>query len=139
MSRLIGTWKLVDWTAAVGERLTRPFGGDVTGRLTYTADGYMWAALMRRDRPLLLTTTLAGATSTERAAAAAGYLSYTGTYTEYPARVIHHVDLSLMPNWVGAAQERNITWIGEDLELSTDPEIRRSGEEVVNRLRWQRA
>lgn len=138
MPELVGTWELVEWIATVGDRPRRPFGGDVIGRLTYTAHGYMWAALMRRDRPLLAAGSIAGATASERAAAAAGYLNYAGSYTEERGRVIHHVEVSLMPNWVGLDQVRNITWIGEELELSTDPETSRSGEEVVNRLRWRR-
>jgi hypothetical protein len=93
---------------------------------------------MRKDRPLVSTATLAGATATERAAVAAGYLNYAGTYTQAGDRVVHHVELSLLPNWVGQDQERIITWIGEDMELSTDPEPGRSGEMIVNRLRWRR-
>lgn len=108
------------------------------GRLTYTADSHMWATLMRRDRTLITAATLAGATAIDRAAAAAGYLNYTGTYTELDGRVVHHVELSLMPNWVGGDQERNIGWEDEDLVLSTDPEIGRSGEQIVNFLRWRR-
>jgi hypothetical protein len=138
MSKLVGTWELVEWTATVGDRSQRPFGGDVMGRLTYTVDGHMWATLMRRDRRPLTATTLAGATASERAAAAAGYLNYTGTYTEMADRVIHHVELSLMPNWVGGDQERIVSWIDGDLVLSTEPETGRSGEVIVNRLRWRR-
>lgn len=138
MSDLVGTWELTDWVATVGERQQRPFNGDALGRLTYTRDGHMWATLMRKDRPLVSTSTLAGATATERAAVAAGYLNYAGTYTQTGDRVVHHVELSLLPNWVGQDQERIISWIGDDLELSTDPEPGRSGEMIVNRLRWRR-
>lgn len=110
----------------------------MVGRLTYTHDGYMWAALMRRDRHPVAAGSIAGATANERAAAAAGYLNYAGTYTHEGERVVHHVQVSLMPNWVGLDQARNITWVGDELELSTDPELGRSGEPVVNRLRWRR-
>lgn len=138
MSRLVGTWELVEWTATVGERVQRPFGGDVIGRLTYTIDGHMWATLMRRDRTLISATTLASATAADRAAAAAGYLNYAGTYSEENGRVVHHVELSLMPNWVGGDQVRNVDWEGDDLILTTDPEPGRSGEVITNRLRWRR-
>ena len=51
-NELVGTWRLVDWTFCVdGSRERRPFGGNATGLLTYTPDGRMWAALMRKDRP----------------------------------------------------------------------------------------
>ncbi|HSJ33473.1 MAG TPA: lipocalin-like domain-containing protein [Acidimicrobiia bacterium] len=138
MSSLAGTWELIEWTATVGERLQRPFGGDVVGKLTYTVDGHMWAALMRRDRRPVGATTLAGATASDRAAAAAGYLNYAGTYTDLGDRVVHHVEVSLMPNWVGKDQERIVRWVDGDLELSTDPETGRSGEPIINRLRWRR-
>lgn len=138
MSKLVGTWELVEWVANVGGRPRRPFGGDVVGRLTYTPDGYMWATLMRRNRDPLSAGSIAGATAAERAAAAAGYLNYAGTYAEDGDRVTHHVEVALMPNWVGIDQVRNIRWEGDELELSTDPETGRSGEPVVNTLRWRR-
>ncbi len=138
MSRLVGTWELVRWIAEVGERTQLPFGGDVSGFLIYTADGSMSATLMRRSRPAVSATTLAGATARERARAAAGYLSYAGTYTVEGRQVHHHVEVSLLPNWVGRDQIRNIRWVGEDLELSSDPEQGRSGVPIVNRLLWRR-
>ncbi|CAN5884808.1 lipocalin-like domain-containing protein [soil metagenome] len=142
MSQLIGSWSLVAWTASVGERVRHPFGGEAEGLLTYTDDGRMWATLMRRNRPSLSASTLAAATATERAAAAAGYLSYAGSYSDLGERVVHHVEVSLLPNWVGEIQERVVTWIptegGDDLELSTEPTAGRSGELIVNRLRWRR-
>ncbi|HLT95161.1 MAG TPA: lipocalin-like domain-containing protein [Acidimicrobiia bacterium] len=138
MSKLVGTWELMEWTAKVGERTQRPFGGQVVGRLTYTEDGYMWATLMRTNRRALSTPTLAGATASERAAAAAGYINYAGRYREEQGSVVHRVDVSLMPNWVGTDQERHVAWEGEDLVLSTPPEKGRSGEMIVNRLRWRR-
>ena len=138
MSLLVGTWSLVEWTATVDDRVQRPFGGDVAGLLTYTDDGRMWAALMRKDREHVAASSFAAALAAERAAASAGYLNYAGTYTEKDDWVIHHVELALMPNWVGDDQERLVTWIGEDLELSTPPEQGRSGALIVNRLRWTR-
>lgn len=138
MSRLVGTWELVRWTARVGERTQLPFGGNPAGLLVYTVHGTMSATLMRRDRSPISATTLAGATARERAGAAAGYLSYGGTYTVEGRRVRHHVQVSLLPNWVGRDQVRNIRWVGEDLELASDPETGRSGLEIVNRLLWSR-
>lgn len=143
MPSLIGTWELVGWTASVGDREHRPFRGDVVGRLTYTDDGRMWATLMRRERSPISSATLAEATEHERAAAAAGYISYAGTFTDRGDTVVHHVELSLLPNWVGDDQVRLVAWIpngdgGDDLELSTPPKTGRGGEDIVNRLRWRR-
>lgn len=135
---LLGTWHLVEWTATVDDTVVSPFGGDVDGLLTYTADGWMWAALQRRGRALLDTGTLAAATGRQRAAAAAGYVSYAGRWTLDGDRVVHDVHLSLFPDWVGDHQIRMVTWEDADLVLSTPPERTAAGRVVVNRLRWRR-
>lgn len=114
------------------------------GLLTYTADGWMWAALMRRDRAPVHAPTLTAASPRERAAAAAGYLSYAGRYELVGDEVHHHVVVSLHPGWVGGTQVRRIGWIEHpdgttDLVLTT-PETSTGGTKTaVNRLRWRRA
>jgi hypothetical protein len=149
MHELIGTWRLVEWTAQIGDDPpVRPFGGDPVGLLTYTSDRRMWATLMRRRRPALGVRTLAEAPAEGRAQAAAGYVGYAGTFEvdgEAGSHdvVIHHVEVSLFPDWVGGEQRRLVRWIaneagGHDLELSTPPEATRDGRMVVNRLRWRR-
>lgn len=139
MRQLHGTWHLVEWTVTVDDTVTRPFGGQAEGLLTYTADGRMWATLQRKDRRPLGTGTLAAATAEERAAAAAGYLAYAGRYTLDDGRVTHHVEVSLFPDWVGDDQIRQIGWTDEgDLVLSTLPAQTAAGRTVINRLRWRK-
>jgi hypothetical protein len=53
-------------------------------------------------------------------------------------RVVHHVETSLFPDWIGAVQIRLISWVGDDLVLSTPDETSAGGRTVVNRLRWSR-
>lgn len=145
MDHLIGTWHLVEWTFTVnGERETRPFGGNPVGLITYTADGRMWAALMDPARGQVPTRTLSAAPVRSRAAAAAGYLSYAGTYTRNGDSIAHHVELSLNPNWVDTDEIRLISWAdnddgSRDLVLSTPPTPTDTGRTAVNRLRWRRA
>lgn len=142
MERLVGSWRLVEWTARVGDNDQQPFGGKATGLLTYTGDGRMNATLMRTDRPLLSARTLGSATASERARAAGGYLNYAGTYRTEGSEVVHSVEVSLFPNWVGTEQRRLVEWEvnqtgGEDLILSasSQPKGRKT---VLNRLRWRR-
>ncbi len=142
MSTLIGTWKLIHWTVEMeGGRVIRPFKGRATGLLTYTDEGRMVASLMKTDRESIGTRSFAEAKALERASAAAGYLSYAGSYEVVGDQVFHKVELSLFPDWVGGTQVRQITWITNgngsiDLELSTPhaPDER----SAVNRLRWHR-
>jgi len=142
MHDLIGSWKLIDWTVEMeGGRVVKPFRGRATGVLTYTDEGRMVASLMRTDRESIGTRSFAEAKALERASAAAGYLSYAGTYEIIGDEVHHHVDLSLFPDWVGGTQIRHIGWITNadgsiDLELSTAHEPQERS--AVNRLRWHR-
>jgi hypothetical protein len=141
MRNLIGTWRLVEWTFTVDDsRPTRPWGGNPAGLLTYTADGRMSASLMSLGRPAAPTRTLSAAPVDIRAAAAAGYLSYAGSYSMDGDDVLHHIELSLMPNWVGKTERRHIEWMptagGHDLVLSTPPTRTDGGRTAVNRLRW---
>lgn len=143
MRSLIGTWRLVEWTFTVDHsRPTRPWGGNPAGLLTYTEDGRMSASLMSNGRPGAPTRTLSAAPIEIRAAAAAGYLSYAGSYSMDGNDVLHHIELSLMPNWVGTTERRLIEWApsenGFDLILSTPPTKTDGGRLAVNRLRWER-
>jgi hypothetical protein len=142
MHELIGTWKLINWTVEMeGGRVIKPFRGKAIGLLTYTDEGRMIASLMKTDREPIGTRSFAEAKALERASAAAGYLSYAGSYEVIGDQVHHHVELSLFPDWVGGTQVRHIEWITNadgsvDLELSTPhaPQER----SAVNRLRWHR-
>lgn len=141
-SDLVGTWKLVKWTADIDGRAVTPFGGKTTGLITYTDEGRMWGTLMRVDRSRVDGETLAAAPAAQRAKAATGYLNYAGTYRVEGSKVIHSVEVSLFPNWIGSEQVREIKWVpnnrkGQDLELSAQRKSSRGGT-VTNRLVWRR-
>ena len=57
----------------------------------------------------------------EKAQAAETYVSYCGRYEFRGDTVVHHVEHSLFPNWVGVEQERLIDLEGNRLTLSTRP------------------
>lgn len=137
-NRLIGTWRLVEWENRDAEgQVSYPLGRGATGYITYTADGYMFVALMRAGRPAFAAGDLLGGTPEERTAAAESYISYAGTYEVHADRVIHHVLASLFPNWVGTDQERFIDWDDERLILSTAPTLF-GGSTRTAHLIWER-
>jgi Lipocalin-like domain len=73
--------------------------------IAYTDDGYAFVAIMATDRgPLEATDLLSGSTA-EKAGAAETYVSFCGRYEFRGDTVLHHVELSLFPNWVGVTQE----------------------------------
>jgi len=49
---------------------------------------------------------MTGATAEEKVAAAITYFSYCGRYQVTDDRVIHLMEVSFYPNWIGQKQER---------------------------------
>src|SRR6476646_6142344 len=74
------------------------------------------------------------------AAAANGYLSYAGPYSLVDDGLIaHHIDVSLLPNWIGGTQYRAALLHGSVLELSPPEPILVGGQRLNARLVWHRA
>jgi hypothetical protein len=112
---LDGTWALVEWTASNGEKSRHPLGPDASGRIVYSADGFMSAFLARSD-------------------GWSDALAYSGTWERLAGEeVVHHVTLSTVEAFVGTDLVRTVSWERGDLVLTTPP---RDG--WVNVLRWRR-
>ncbi len=137
---IAGTYRLISWHAESDDGISwEPFGPGTRGLITYTFEGRMAGMLMKADRPASSASNLPAAPQAEQAQMAAGYLAYAGSYSVTGSTVIHHVELSLFPNWIGTDQVRHITMTEDgDMVLSTPPSVSRSGKTVVSRLRWRR-
>jgi hypothetical protein len=135
---LVGTWRLVSFQARDGDgRVTHPFGPDAVGFLTYTADGRMAVQFGRADRPSLAVGDWSAAPAAEVTAAAREFFAYCGTYEVHEDSVVHRVELSLMPNWVGAEQARLVALDGDTVTLTTPPTLL-FGRLQIGTLLWQR-
>jgi hypothetical protein len=136
---IVGTWKLVAWeNRTAGGRVTYPFGRDAVGYLMYGGDGHMSVAVMRAARPPFAAGDLLTGERGEKLAAVESYASYGGRYTFLGDTVIHHVEVSLFPNWIGQDQERLVDLAGNRLTLSTRP-LLMGGEQQTGQLVWERA
>jgi hypothetical protein len=139
---VLGTWELVSYIAQDnhGGPITYPLGPDALGLIMYTADGYMSAQIMRRDRRAFDRPESDGGTAEQAAAAAAGYLAYSGPFEvdEFTGVVHHEVRVSLLPNWLNGTQLRHAKLDGDHLTLSaiTEPT---AGTEIISTLVWKRA
>ena len=137
---LVGAWLLDRWDYTVeGEPRGYPMGEDAVGQIIYSPDGRMAAILSMATRPPLSADQFHKADPSERDMASLTYVSYGGTYEVAGAVVTHPVEVSLFPNWVGTDLVRHISWDGDRLVLTGDPEVYGSGRTVVNRLRWRRS
>src|ERR1700730_2814688 len=136
----VGAWKLISYErrSAAGE-ITYPMGQNPVGRLTYDALGRMSAQIMRPDRPKFKAPSPAGWPPTQKAAAFDGYIGYYGTYSvsDTERAVIHHVEASLYPHWVGSDQRRLYEFSGNQLILRAVNGAGGPGTE--SRLVWERA
>jgi hypothetical protein len=137
---IVGTWKLVSWTYKneKGEEVDY-FGKDSTGILTYDEHGYMNAQLMKSGRSQFSSDSINGGTPDEALAAFNSYLAYFGKYYEQsPGEMVHIVEGSLFPNWIGNKEVRYGKIEGNKLILSTPP-IHAQGSEIVFYITWKRA
>ena len=137
--RLIGTWRLRNWHAydVAGER-QQPFGPDPLGYVVYTADGRMITTIGRaRREPIggdLLSAPDAG-----RSAAFASFVAYAGTFEVEGGDVIHRVEMSLFPDWVGSVQRRHVEMSTDGADLVLRPELATAaGGAARHELHWRR-
>ena len=142
--RFIGVWKLVSSESTnknTGE-VQYSFGPNPVGRLTYDAAGHMFALLMNPPRKSVGGPPTLGSAAAIRAASAedmrailTGFVAYLGTFDidESARTVIHHVQASLIPSWVGTDLRRTYEFSSDNRLILTAP-----GDRMVTRLVWQR-
>lgn len=139
--RFFGTWKLVSWKIkrANGDLTDSPLGPNPLGCIMYDPGGQVSVALMRRDRANFASSHLTDATPEEIKSGFEGYIGYCGSYevNEQERFVIHRLQLSSFPNWVGTEQKRYFEFAGDRLTLRTPP-LTVLGEPQVHSLVWQR-
>jgi hypothetical protein len=135
---LVGAWELVSMENHGRDgQVSFPWGRGVSGRLIYTADGWMSAFVAKLDRPSFSAGDLFGGSTEELVNAARSWISYCGRYTYQDGVVTHHVELSFFPNWVGDDQRRYVEMSDQTLTLTTPP-IMQNGENRVAKLVWRR-
>jgi hypothetical protein len=77
-----------------------------------------------------------GGSIEEQARVVEGVVASAGRYSFHADRVVHHVELSLFPNWVGTDQQRSVEPTGDWLILSASP-LLLAGTQQVPRLVWE--
>ena len=138
---VVGKWKLISAKAENSNGdVAYPYGEDAFGILTYDANGYMYALLMRRGRSKFVSGDPMGSTSEELKEAFEGFDAYCGTYELdiENGKVTHHVEGARFPNWEGTDQQRFFELSEDRLDIKTVP-IPALGTEWVLSLVWDRA
>jgi Lipocalin-like domain len=139
-SKLLGAWRLTSYQAdrADGD-VHYPMGRDAFGYIMYTQNGRMCATVSCPNRAPLSAPPDNGSAQ-GKAAAFDSYFSYAGMFEvdEANAVVVHHLELALMPNWVGNDFKRRIILDGDKLELRALAPSLVAGEMRTVRVMWER-
>lgn len=134
--KLVGTWKLVSAssTTSAGERSETPYGPSPVGFLTYTAEGRVTAMISYDGRESL---SFGGGTQEQQAEAFKTFLAYAGRYELSGDKVIHHVEISSLQNFVGMDLIRFIKFECNRMVLVSPPmSINRKTQTIE--LVWER-
>jgi hypothetical protein len=136
---VVGTWKLVSVTSTndKGEVNKVALGQNPSGLLTYTADGRMMAIISDGGREPLSTPDRVAAPAEERAQAYSTFMAYAGRYTFTCDKVVHHVEVASLQNWVNTDQTRIVTFQDNHLIVRNTPQLR-NGVTVNLESVWER-
>jgi hypothetical protein len=141
--KFVGVWKLISCESkdkASGE-VRYPYGTNPVGRVTYDLAGRMSAQVMNPGRrrvggsPTRGRAAIGEASCDEIREMVTGFIAYFGTFDidEAARTVIHHVQASLIPTWVGTDLRRTYEFSGADqLVLTATSDV------ATTRLVWQR-
>lgn len=148
-NRLFGHWRLLQWRISYsdGRSDTFPFGEDAQGVVCYTPPSWMSASIARANRKPIQVDSMRAANVADQAQAFTSFFHYAGPFhvrasslADSGAEVVHRVEMSLNPNFVGSEQVRQIRFAGNDeLELSAQEMDAASGKSRYHRLQWRRA
>ncbi|GGG91530.1 lipocalin-like domain-containing protein [Silvibacterium dinghuense] len=134
----IGTWRLIDYAFIHDDGIVeKPWGTDLRGYLIYTAEGYMSGNLGPARRKRGVIERISPDPTTDRPRRNRNYIAYTGRFTVEGSKVIHHVEASLFPHWVGRPEVREYRFEGDRLTLRTEP-LRAGRHTMVAQLLWER-
>src|ERR1700758_2726382 len=123
---VVGTWKLVSVASTTdkGEMNKAALGQHPSGLLTYTADGRMMAIISDDGRKPLSIPDRVAAPAEERAQAYSTFMAYAGRYTFTCDKVVHHVEVASLQNWVNTDQTRIVMFQDNHLIVRNTPQLR---------------
>ena len=139
--KFAGSWRLLECYGKWSDgRISHPYGEQPTGQLMYDGHGSFSGQIAASGRPVFRSGNLLKGTDEEIKKAFEGYIAYYGTYEvdEANSQVVHRVESSWFPNWIGDVQTRNYEFEGEKLRLNTQP-IKGAKADLTVTLLWERA
>lgn len=132
---LVGTWQLTSWSAVADSLVKYPYGQDALGTLIYTKEGEVSLTLAYNNRDTLASVDRSTIDAESARKAYNTYFAYTGKYQLdlETKKVMHSIEISLLPNWQGTTQTRNYQLFKDSLVLSADAVLGK-----YHLLQWKR-
>ncbi len=103
----------------------------------YSADGYVSSNIPSDNRLNIASGEFKSATL-EELQSAARYISYCGRYEVKEDYVLHHMEVSFFPNWVGKTIKRNFEFKDNKLILTADEMTRNIGQQSSAVIVWEK-
>jgi hypothetical protein len=131
---LMGAWSLIRFEQAdIHGNVSYPMGKCAKGSLYYTHEGHVSVHIMQAERRSTIESLLLKNATRYHDL---GYLAYSGRYRVNDSEqiVIHDIDISLYPEWIGSHQVRAISLQTNQLDLQFQQRI--NGELFSFRLLW---
>jgi hypothetical protein len=137
-TRWFGAWRLeaMELRNSRGA-ISYPFGKNPTGYIMYLEPNRVAVAFGSANRQAFSTEDMLGGTIEEKCSAFDTFVSYCGSFEVGADSVVHHIEVSLFPNWVGTNLTRLYSFEGDTLRLSTTP-FMIQGEQQTAHLIWRR-
>jgi Lipocalin-like domain len=125
-ARLVGTWRLVEFTDFRDGKTIHAFGAEPLGLFIYAPSGHMSIHIMRNPPPKHFDD-LELPSDQQDELDVRSYAGYFGTYRVDSKRsvLIHQVEAGTLLGYIGTAQERPYRFEGDKLILGDDRTRRR--------------
>ncbi|HPE84865.1 MAG: lipocalin-like domain-containing protein [Chlamydiia bacterium] len=136
---IVGTWKLTccETRYCDGRTGVHPVGENATGYILYNPDGYVSLELVAQKRLSFTQQDPFAETEEGYAELMRSHLSYVGTFEIRGDYLIHHVEISSYPDFIGHKIERFTRLEDDKLYQTTEP-LFMHGESHVVHLELQR-
>lgn len=135
---LLGSWRLLECEHRHSDgSVEYPFGPKPDGRLVYLPDGRMIVLIIDPARPKARSEQFFEAVNSELADAARGCVAYSGRWEIRGNEIVHHIEMSMFPNWIEKSLIRAFEMNDRRLNLTTAP-FTINGVEYTAGLVWEK-
>ena len=121
---LVGRWRLLSYTERRdnGESFD-VFGPNPIGHIVYTASGHM-SVIFASSQRKPFTGAWSSVTDAHKAQNFDALVAYEGRYSYFGNRVVHHLEVSWIPNWEGKDLVRFLSDLPEGRVCLSTPSVR---------------